>query len=95
MTNGSNYLGMWRVADHVTDMNGIYSNDIYSTLLTYGVEMARHSIVREMKAVFDAYSIGVDERHLELIADYMVRIPFWLQSIHWFLSDIWRWLQAV
>lgn len=76
MTNGSNYLEMWRAADHVTNINGIYSNDIYSSLRTYGVEMARGSIVREMRAVFQAYSISVDDRHLELIADYMVRISF-------------------
>ncbi|KAF8580902.1 beta and beta-prime subunits of DNA dependent RNA-polymerase [Ramaria rubella] len=71
MTNGSNYLGMWLAADHVADINNIYSNDIYATLRTYGVEMARASIVREMRAVFHAYSINVDDRHLELIADYM------------------------
>lgn len=72
MTNGSNYAGMWENSGGVTDLNAIYSNDIAATLRTYGVEMARGSIVREMREVFKAYSIGVDERHLELIADYMV-----------------------
>ena len=75
MTNGSNYLGIWQRAGNITDMNAIYSNDIYSTLCTYGVEMARASIVKEMQAVFRAYSINVDVRHLELIADYMVKSP--------------------
>ena len=51
----------------------IYSNDIYAILKTYGVEMARAAILKEMGGVFGAYNIQVDRRHLELIADYMVR----------------------
>ena len=42
--------------------------------MTYGVEMARASIVREMVRVFGVYNIEVDIRHLELIADYMVSV---------------------
>lgn len=53
----------------------VYSNDIYSILKTYGVEMARAAILREIAGVFDAYKIDVNIRHLELIADYMV--CFW------------------
>ena len=34
--------------------------------------MARAAILREMSGVFGVYSIKVDARHLELIADYMV-----------------------
>lgn len=40
--------------------------------MTYGVEMARAAILREVGGVFSAYKIDVDVRHLELIADYMV-----------------------
>jgi len=40
-------------------------------LKTYGVEAARASIVKEIKAVFDVYGISVDFRHLSLIADFM------------------------
>ena len=50
----------------------MYSNDIYSGLVTYGVEMARAVILKEVQGVFGAYNIDVDVRHLELIADYMV-----------------------
>ncbi|KIJ44014.1 hypothetical protein M422DRAFT_228619 [Sphaerobolus stellatus SS14] len=71
MTNGSNYTGMWKAVTDIGDVNQIYSNDIYASLCTYGVEMARASIVMEMRSVFKAYSIAVDDRHLELIADYM------------------------
>lgn len=56
------------------DVNGIYSNDIYAILCTYGVEMARAAILREIQGVFGAYKIVVDPRHLELIADYMARV---------------------
>ena len=55
------------------DEDEIYSNDIYAFLCTYGVEAARQAILREVGSVFKAYSIDVDMRHLELIADYMVR----------------------
>ena len=55
------------------DENGIYSNDIYALLCTYGVEAARAAILREIGGVFAVYKIDVDIRHLELIADYMVR----------------------
>jgi DNA-directed RNA polymerase I subunit RPA1 len=64
---------MWKAAEHIADLNRMYSNDISSTLRTYGVEMARASIVQEIDAVFEVYKISVDKRHLELIADYMVR----------------------
>ena len=55
------------------DENSIYSNDIYAILISYGVEAARATIMREVAGVFDVYKIDVDSRHLELIADYMVR----------------------
>ena len=75
-TNGSNLRGMWEFttssAESIVEEDSIYSNDIYSILKTYGVEMARAAILREMGSVFGVYSIQVDRRHLELIADYMV-----------------------
>lgn len=52
----------------------MYSNDIYAILKTYGVEIARAAILREVRGVFGAYKIDVDNRHLELIADYMVSL---------------------
>lgn len=76
----------------------IYSNDIYAILKTYGVEMARAAILKEMGGVFGAYNIQVDRRHLELIADYMVRShsQFRLQYDCLFvLVDVRGWLQAI
>ncbi|TFK71780.1 beta and beta-prime subunits of DNA dependent RNA-polymerase [Pluteus cervinus] len=74
-TNGSNLRGMWNFAtgsgSSIVDEDDIYSNDIYAMLTTYGVEVARAAILREMSGVFGVYNIKVDRRHLELIADYM------------------------
>jgi DNA-directed RNA polymerase I subunit RPA1 len=56
--------------------DGIYSNDIYANLCAYGVEAARATILQEIAGVFAVYKIDVDIRHLELIADYMVRSAF-------------------
>jgi len=69
-TEGVNLQHMWTFADTIIT-NKIYSNDIYSILKTYGVEMARTAIMKEMKSVFSVYDINVDWRHLGLIADYM------------------------
>lgn len=74
---------MWEFAassdESILEDDDIYSNDIYALLKTYGVEMARAAILQEVGGVFAAYSIQVDRRHLELIADYMV-IYFVLQE---------------
>ena len=37
----------------------------------YGVEAARHSIIQEIRGVFEVYGIDVDYRHLSLVADFM------------------------
>jgi DNA-directed RNA polymerase I subunit RPA1 len=70
---------MWEFAagsgESILEEDEIYSNDIYAILQNYGVEMARAAILREVGGVFGAYNIQVDRRHLELIADYMVRHP--------------------
>ncbi|KAI0307221.1 beta and beta-prime subunits of DNA dependent RNA-polymerase [Multifurca ochricompacta] len=74
-SSGSNLQGLWAFAcaieEPLIEEDDLYSNDIYSILTTYGVEMARATIVREMSGVFGIYNIEVDIRHLELIADYM------------------------
>jgi DNA-directed RNA polymerase I subunit RPA1 len=69
---------MWDFAEStergILEINEIYSNDIFAMLQTYGVEMARATVLREMRGIFAMYNIDVNRRHLELIADYMV--PF-------------------
>jgi hypothetical protein len=53
------------------DINRLGTNDIAAVLRTYGVEAARAGLLRELRAVFDAYGIALDQRHLALISDYM------------------------
>lgn len=76
-TNGSNFSGLWHFCsaadESILEDDELYSNDIYAILKTYGVEMARAAILKEVGGVFAVYKIDVDGRHLELIADYMVR----------------------
>ncbi|KAG8899951.1 hypothetical protein FRB99_006344, partial [Tulasnella sp. 403] len=71
MTEGSNLKGLWAFCNGEGDLNALESNDIAAVLGTYGVEMARETIIREMAGIFAVYNIKVDPRHLMLIADFM------------------------
>jgi DNA-directed RNA polymerase beta' subunit len=85
-TNGSSIRGLWEFScsgNPFINVDDIYTNNIDEIRGRYGVEAARTVIVKEMSAVFGVYHIDVNIRHLELIADYMVRISpslglFWL-----------------
>ena len=69
-TDGINFGGIWPHTDLI-DMSQITTNDVSAVLHTYGVEAARATLMREVRSVFGAYGIGVDPRHLGLIADFM------------------------
>ncbi|EGG03566.1 uncharacterized protein MELLADRAFT_75289 [Melampsora larici-populina 98AG31] len=71
VTEGANLKAAWSFGYEIIEMNQLYSNDISAILRTYGVEAARAAIIREMSGVFGVYGIGVDYRHLTVIADYM------------------------
>ena len=60
------------------DLNRFYTNDIAQILSTYGIEAARTAIIREVSEVFKAYSISIDPRHLQLIADYVTQSGEWI-----------------
>lgn len=81
MTEGVNLSGAWSFAHGIADLNSIYTNDVAAVLRTYGVEAARTVLIKEIQGVFGVYGIGVDRRHLSLIADYMVSTPS-IQSTH-------------
>jgi DNA-directed RNA polymerase I subunit RPA1 len=83
-TEGSHFSTLWELAAADADgapeagnggaglaLDALETNDIYGMLTTYGVEAARATIVQEIRSVFGVYGIGVDIRHLGLIADYM------------------------
>ena len=76
------------MADHadLADLHRLETNDISATLRFLGVEAARAALVREVRAVFGAYGIAVDARHLSLIADFMTSqaCPGWpAAELHW------------
>ncbi|MCJ1314020.1 hypothetical protein MMC25_007700 [Agyrium rufum] len=71
-TSGVNLLAMHDY-QHILDPTKITTNDIAAMLKYYGVEACRATIIAEMDAVFKGHSIIVDNRHLNLIADFMTR----------------------
>ncbi|GAA5898151.1 DNA-directed RNA polymerase I core subunit RPA190 [Sporobolomyces salmoneus] len=71
VTEGVNLRALWHFGHGIVDLDNISTNDVGAILRTYGVEAARSSIINEMSAVFSVYGIGVDYRHLTVIADYM------------------------
>ncbi|KJZ78884.1 hypothetical protein HIM_01657 [Hirsutella minnesotensis 3608] len=71
-TEGVNLQAMQKYNDFI-DPNRIQTNDIGAVLAVYGVEACRANIVRELSEVFGSHGIKVDNRHLNLIADYMTR----------------------
>ncbi|KAI1858696.1 uncharacterized protein JN550_012528 [Neoarthrinium moseri] len=71
-TNGVNLVAMQNYADYINP-NKTITNDIAAVLRTYGVEAARRNIIQELGNVFGGHGISVDNRHLNLIGDYMTR----------------------
>ncbi|CAL8467924.1 g7462 [Coccomyxa elongata] len=69
-TDGINFEGAWTNSD-IVDASAVTANDVGAVLRTFGVEAARAQLVAEVSAVFGAYGIGVDPRHLSLISDHM------------------------
>ena len=71
-TEGANLLAMQQYGEYINP-NRMVTNDIAQVLEVYGVEACRNTIVRELGDVFKGHGIGVDARHLNLIADHMTR----------------------
>lgn len=71
-TKGVNLVAMQKYGDYINP-NRTQTNDIAAVLRVYGVEAARRNIMMELNNVFSSHSISVDNRHLNLIADYMTR----------------------
>jgi len=69
-TDGININAMVRY-DNILDISRLSCNNIHDMAKHYGIEAANKTIVREITNVFRVYGITVDNRHLNLIADYM------------------------
>ncbi|KIH93467.1 hypothetical protein SPBR_04085 [Sporothrix brasiliensis 5110] len=71
-TEGTNIRTIQQFSDFF-DPNKLATNDIVAMLEVYGVEACRNTIIRELSTVFVSHGIGVDNRHLNLIGDFMTR----------------------
>lgn len=72
LISGLNLLAMRDLQEFINP-NLVFTNSVHAMLTTYGVEAARATLIAELDAVFTAHAISVDNRHLNLIADYMTR----------------------
>ena len=70
-TDGINFSHVCAELDERVDLSSIRANDVHAMLKAYGVEAARSTLITEVRSVFSAYGIGVDLRHINLIADWM------------------------
>jgi DNA-directed RNA polymerase I subunit RPA1 len=71
-TTGVNLKAMHAYQD-LLNPHRIFTNDIAAMLDVYGVEACRSTIIREINSVFESHGISVDNRHLNLIADFMTK----------------------
>jgi DNA-directed RNA polymerase beta' subunit len=72
-TDGINLASTLRLSSRIVDVRRLYCNDIHAVCGMFGIEAARNAIVRELGAVFGAYGINVDRRHINLVADALTR----------------------
>ena len=72
LTTGVNLKAMHAYQD-LLNPHQMFTNDIAAMLDVYGVEACRATIIREINSVFEGHGISVDNRHLNLIADFMTR----------------------
>ncbi|OQS53803.1 rpa1 [Ecytonucleospora hepatopenaei] len=73
---GSTFINLFGMSIFHNNMKMFYnslSNDIYSVYIHFGIEAARSVIVSEIENVFGVYGISIEQKHLELTADYMTR----------------------
>ncbi|KAK8875728.1 DNA-directed RNA polymerase I subunit RPA1 [Tritrichomonas musculus] len=75
-TEGANFDEILKRLD--IDFSHCYTNNIADILRRFGIEAARAAIIKEVAAVFYSYSISIDMRHLQLIADYITQTGDWL-----------------
>jgi DNA-directed RNA polymerase subunit A" len=53
------------------DKSRLYTNDVFAMYALFGIEAARNTLVNELRKTLKEQKIGVDVRHLMLIADAM------------------------
>lgn len=58
------------------DKTRLYTNDVFAMYGLFGIEAARNTLVNELRKTLKEQKIGVDTRHLMLIADAMTYSGF-------------------
>lgn len=69
VTAGTNLKGILKMDE--VDTTRTVSNDLYEVESVLGIEAAREQIIREVFKVLEAQGIGIDIRHVLLVADAM------------------------
>ena len=83
---GINFREIFR-HPHLFELDRVYSNNTHEMIKRYGVEAGVNAIQREINAVFQAYNIKVNSRHLSLVADFMCMERLLQEQIGQFSSD--------
>ncbi|MEA2071082.1 MAG: DNA-directed RNA polymerase subunit A'' [Asgard group archaeon] len=68
-TEGTDFVNIMRIPG--IDQSRIYTNHLYETAATLGIEAARNSIIKEAIEVLKTQGLDVDIRHITLVADLM------------------------
>lgn len=59
------------MATYGIDFKSAYSNNVIEVAQVLGIEAAREVIIREIQETMQSHGIGIDPRHLKLLADNM------------------------
>jgi len=69
LTSGSNLKEV--IEFKGIDRNKVFTNNVHEVAEVLGIEVARETILLEIKKVLDSQGLDIDHRHLDLIADAM------------------------
>jgi len=69
MTLGTNLKELVKMKE--VDVKNLISNDLYEMAHIFGIEVARKTIMNEIRRVISTQGLDIDNRHLELVADAM------------------------
>ena len=69
LASGKNLKEVLKIDE--VDHNRTYTNDLYETYNTLGIEATRQAIINEVYKVIESQGLNIDIRHLMLVADIM------------------------
>jgi len=69
LTSGSNLREVLKIKG--VNKDKIFTNNIFEMYEVFGIEVARESIIREVKKILKEQGLDIDERHIRLVADAM------------------------